>query len=173
MNATFLDRRSSFAITSVAPVTLARCSASRSLGRSSSFPLSTSTNSAICFHWKPPLRKSAIACRCPSSPRPLRPCRAVETRRYPTYFLVFAGLMLHLHWYCVLNYLPKGRQLYKAICLGFQAVHAMTLQHRGESWEAADARRDRLHPWPVRRALCLCTLAGGSLVRDPGRGARW
>ena len=78
-NAALRDSRSSLAITSVAPVTLARCSALASSGRSALRPLSTSVNrartSAPCD-----AAKSSITLRCASSPRPDRPCRAVETR---------------------------------------------------------------------------------------------
>ena len=77
--AAFLDSRSSFATTSVAPWMRHEASARCSSGRSFRRPLSTSTCSATNLQ-RPPFRNSATAWRCASRPRPLRPCRAVDTR---------------------------------------------------------------------------------------------
>lgn len=72
-------RRSSLAMISVAPVSLARCRAAASSGRVSLPPLSTSVNRAMTSAWRD-TAKSPIALHCASRPRPDRPCRAVETR---------------------------------------------------------------------------------------------
>lgn len=83
-------RRSSFAITSVAPVTFARCNALPSSGRSVLRPLSTSVNRA---RTSAPLvaAKSAICHRCASSPSHDCPCLVVETRSYATSRIVPSG----------------------------------------------------------------------------------
>jgi hypothetical protein len=67
------------AMTSVAPVTFARCSALASSGRPGLRPLSISVNRARIVA---PRRaaKPSIAWRCAAMPSPLAPCRVVETQ---------------------------------------------------------------------------------------------
>lgn len=77
-------RRSSLAMTSVAPVRRARLRALSSSGRVLRLPLSTSVKRA-----KPPAErdaaKASMAERCASNPSPERPCRAVERGRARTH----------------------------------------------------------------------------------------
>lgn len=78
-------RRSSLAMTSVAPVRRARLRALSSSGRSSRPPLSTSVNRART--WASRSRaKVSMAARCASSPSPDRPCWVVETRSWAASF---------------------------------------------------------------------------------------
>src|SRR5262249_21134891 len=78
MKARLRLRRSSLAITSLALCFLQAAIALLSSSRSACLPLSTSVNSATSSAL--PLMKSRTAVFCASSPKPLRPWRAVETR---------------------------------------------------------------------------------------------
>lgn len=78
-NAAVLPSRSSFAVTSVAPVIYARCSALVSSGRSALCPLSTLLNSGRTSA-RPEASKSSITLRRASRPRSFAPWRAVQTR---------------------------------------------------------------------------------------------
>jgi hypothetical protein len=80
-NAALRERRSSLAMTRVAPVSRASWIALVSSGRLGVLPLSTSVKRARTSAPRE-AAKVLMLKRCASSPRPLAPCLAVETRSY-------------------------------------------------------------------------------------------
>jgi hypothetical protein len=74
--------RSNRATAGTAPSCRQRVSAAWKPGRRSSLPLATSEYSAASV--QPCAAKAWTEARCASSPRPLCPCSAVETRYSPT-----------------------------------------------------------------------------------------